>query len=135
MIHSVEIYRSKVDCTNHGVTHPAITTDTDRDSVPERYPMSSQHTPGPWHYSPDVSLHNTALVYGADKYLVADAGRIHRRQPEEQIANAHLIAAAPDLLTACKGLLKCMQVEPECAIYKAHMKLAEDAIAKAGGRP
>lgn len=62
--------------------------------------MSTQHTPGPWRYVPDVSLHNTALVYGPDKFLVADAGRIHRRNPDETRANALLIAAAPDLLEA-----------------------------------
>lgn len=44
------------------------------------------------------------------------------------------VSATRDLLTSCKGLLKIMQVEPECAIYKAHMELAEKAIAKAESR-
>jgi len=46
--------------------------------------------------------------------------------------DAPLLAAAPDLLAACQKLLNVMEAEPEaCGIYKAHMQLARDAIAKA----
>ena len=96
--------------------------------------MITHHTPGPWHYSPDVSLHNTALVYGADKYLVADAGRIHRRQPEEQIANAKLIAAAPDLLDALRDMTEFYAQVTASPDEDSVLAAARAAIAKAEGR-
>lgn len=61
---------------------------------------NATHTPGPWHYSPDVSINGTKLVYAPDGYLVADAGRIPRRTESETLYNARLIAAAPELLEA-----------------------------------
>lgn len=54
-------------------------------------------SPGPWHYSDSNSLNQTALVYGPDGYLVADAGRIHHRTEIEQRANGNLIALAPEM--------------------------------------
>lgn len=63
-------------------------------------------TKGPWHYNEDLSQHGTRLIYGYDRYLVADAGRIHRRTEEEMTANAQLIAAAPDLLRVAKNFVE-----------------------------
>jgi hypothetical protein len=63
---------------------------------------TAQHTPGPWHLNEKLSRHNTALIYGPDDYLIADAGRIQKRSENETKANAALIAAAPDLLAALK---------------------------------
>jgi hypothetical protein len=64
--------------------------------------MSTQHTPGPWHFTNELNAKRargkflTVLPVG-DDCPVADVNR-HRGPSSE--ANARLIAAAPDLLTA-----------------------------------
>lgn len=64
----------------------------------------TEHTPGPWKYD-----ETWALVHGADNSEVC---AIHSGSPGEQrnnrnvvYANAHLIAAAPELLAALKEAL------------------------------
>jgi hypothetical protein len=109
--------------------------------------MTKHHTATPWH----VGAGN-----GADA-IFADSGRM-RLEPggttlypvctvvrgwneAEDQANARLIAAAPELLAALRGLL--VQLEgPQClasdhpgSFYMAELIRAQDAIAKAtGGR-
>lgn len=58
------------------------------------------HTPGPWH------LHNMEqnTVCGPDYGAIAFANT--RRDKREDHANARLIAAAPELLEACKQTVK-----------------------------
>lgn len=57
---------------------------------------NAQHTPGPWKHHPPTGtvkaadLNLVALVYGDDPECAEDA---------RQIANCHLISAAPDLLS------------------------------------
>ena len=66
---------------------------------------SKQHTPGPWTI---VSTFNASdcdgkllcSIEGADLYLAEVWGDIGSK--EEAEANARLIAAAPDLVAACK---------------------------------
>lgn len=58
-----------------------------------------QHTPGPWTRGPHVT------VYGPDYYVVATAATSERGVTEKH-ANADLIAAAPDLFSACKSALE-----------------------------
>jgi hypothetical protein len=66
-----------------------------------------EHTPGPWEVFPGERFHpgiegmdgKISVVIYADQD--EDYG-VHGRTPEEALANAHLIAAAPDLLAACK---------------------------------
>lgn len=47
---------------------------------------------------------------------------------KDRVSNANLIAAAPDLLEACKAL------QMEAAARNCGLKIADDAIAKAEGR-
>lgn len=66
--------------------------------------MSTQHTPGPWlieaetcHTGDIATVHNTAdkwVTIYAPHWMETGMGE------HEQSANAHLIAAAPDLLKA-----------------------------------
>lgn len=69
--------------------------------------MVSGHTPGPWSVDTTkitLAIRSTAAK-GGERYRVASLG-IGRRTPDAvDVANARLIAAAPDLLAACKALL------------------------------
>lgn len=73
--------------------------------------MSAQHTPGPWlieaqnsHTGAIATVHNTTDVWveiWSENWIVTGMG------PEEQSANARLIAAAPDLLEALRMVMAC----------------------------
>jgi hypothetical protein len=52
----------------------------------------------------------------------------------EQVANANLIATAPDLLRAIKPLVKRIKAEDSWAKDYNQIKFAEEAIAKAEGK-
>lgn len=101
-----------------------------------------KHTPGPWHLSSKGD--GRTYVEGGD---TADdiACLLMDHAQSENNANARLIAAAPDLLAACKAIIathpkhhwrigspgsvaRMEQEEQEAAI-----ELARAAIAKAGG--
>ena len=92
-----------------------------------------EHTPGPWEVSQYCEGGAGAQlgVKGYDRPVYWNY-RIYRNETDvEAKANARLIAAAPDLLFACKKLLNVLESEPECKIYKAHAMLAREAINKA----
>jgi hypothetical protein len=92
----------------------------------------SRHTPGPWKEDAWV---------GTDPYDDPDGPFVEvgnvRWSPNkvdvpaaiEQTANARLIAAAPELLEACEGLLNAL---PSATTHPA-IKAARAAIAKAKG--
>lgn len=95
----------------------------------------SKHTPGPWVVKHDV------VIYGRDSFTIigsAGTGNLHR--PDE-IANANLIAAAPDLLEALEGMLyrytglvncgDCGSWDPESEVEVID---ARKAIARAKGQ-
>ena len=82
----------------------------------------SKHTPGPWELWGTAS---PSQVIAAENYFVAQTlGR-------NDEANARLIAAAPDLLVACKELLEVWEEAP--AYGHASAVKARAAIAKAEG--
>lgn len=85
------------------------------------------HTPGPWGVEP---------VYGwvRDKNLNCVAQYRHSNfiQPDEQVANAHLIAAAPDLLEAIEEMLADLpELQYVGARFFSAVDIARAAIAKA----
>lgn len=109
------------------------------------------YTPGPWHVMVGTfGKHHdpkSATVYATNNDLVYVA-RCDGSQPMchdnlDAIANAHLIAAAPELLSSCKALLEIAEESVEicdhdagicfCGI-KRDIDIAKDAIAKAEGR-
>lgn len=61
--------------------------------------MNSQHTPGPWNATKD-SLTNRVTIWGPN-----NVGKGCRTMHANVEANANLIAAAPDLLSALEDLL------------------------------
>ena len=76
------------------------------------------HTPGPWHYRSAAhtkNLFGVSIFHGRDERnegLIADlSGRYKSYRTEAEIdpvtkANARLIASAPDLLAALKGMMR-----------------------------
>lgn len=66
--------------------------------------MKTKHTPGPWL----VGSYDDGVVFGGDAYAVARMIEpIDRKNAKKKsIANANLIAAAPELLAALVAMLE-----------------------------
>ena len=99
--------------------------------------MSAKHTPGPWAVEgPMGEDHPWIVEAGRPTYewrciasVTADGDEIG---PLEGMANARLIAAAPDLLKVCKAAKKFLEsdlVEPGRTLFWALV----DAIKKSEG--
>jgi len=97
---------------------------------------TSKHTPGPWkptRYWQDHNVGNfwtcdiESLAGGVSHICRVQAGHNTNEAYELCRANANLIAAAPDLLEACKNFLYGRKDNREC---EAEMRAA---IAKAEG--
>lgn len=87
----------------------------------------SKHTPGSWTMRADPTGGMSHEIYGS----FVTIARTYAAAREHE-ANARLIAAAPDLLAACKAIAKCFggnedQVWPEITAVR-------NAIAKAEGK-
>ena len=70
----------------------------------------SEHTPGPWRVEREgdrkSEWHSIEAPLGGRYGSIADTlNRDHVISPDEDHANAHLIVAAPELLTVLDGLL------------------------------
>lgn len=88
--------------------------------------VDTKHTPGPW-FVQDRFVDGDNSVLAKDGFEVADApsiqcrkarnGRLVRRDipVEEQVANIHLIAAAPELLEALRPLAAWAALRPDGA--------------------
>lgn len=91
------------------------------------------HTPGPWATKEgDRSRREMSLIAKACDadfiigYAICEAQ--NKEQREEDLANARLIAAAPDLLSALQGVLRIADRKT------AEFDAARAAIAKAEGK-
>lgn len=90
--------------------------------------MKSKHTPGPW-----------TVLQVCDKLYICtgEQGNIPLNSlsiadvKNKNKANAHLIAAAPDLLFAIEGLVEAMKSEGYPLPFQALTQQAASAIAKA----
>jgi hypothetical protein len=95
---------------------------------------NTQHTPGPWH----VGLKPGPIIYGSDSSQVADL-RADLIDKNERDANARLMAAAPELLTALETLMARAAKDAEHYAPDGNEPIwgligdASDAIAKATG--
>ena len=98
--------------------------------------MTSKHTPGPWVAGKDVA---TNVFTDCRRYLICSCEDIteYDTTDSEKKANARLIAAAPELLAALRGMIDYaaseIGIKPEKAVG-GHFKAAREAIAKAEGR-
>lgn len=86
------------------------------------------HTPGPWIVRTED--HNAVRIFSTDDYIVARVFEAHRLGvAEERMANAALIAAAPELLKWAKAFEDMLLRE-----YQQAPSELSSAIAKAEGR-
>lgn len=81
-----------------------------------------KHTPGPWTY-------REGMISGGNKIKIAEMDQCHMPNIEHY-ANAALIAAAPELLEACKKAIIAIE-ERELTVAIAFL---EAAIRKAEGK-
>lgn len=102
----------------------------------------SAHTPGPWTFEPreyrsrvDPKEVHCLGIFGADgeEIVVTDSGYY-----PPKIADAYLIAAAPELLAVAKQLVRVAELLREANACPLGIKVAsvraQAAIAKAEGR-
>ncbi|MEJ3975712.1 hypothetical protein [Providencia rettgeri] len=71
--------------------------------------MEFKGTPAPWNYNDNIA----GAIEGSTDDLVACAYPMHYENKEKMKANAHLIAAAPELLEA---LIELVQSYDKCSI-------------------
>ena len=96
-----------------------------------------KHTPGPWR----IHRYAACVVEGEDGRTVATTGGYSDNTSDgayvvENEANAHLIAAAPDLLATLKSTVIALEECADCLdSYRiGQLEAARSAIAKAEGR-
>lgn len=98
--------------------------------------MEFKGTPAPWNYDGNVR----GAVEGSIDDLVASVYPMHYENAEEMKANAHLIAAAPELLESLIELVSAMEryeidVDERAPVkHTEMMNKAKAAIAKALGQ-
>lgn len=101
------------------------------DTAPNEAPKigKPKFTPGPW----TVPTDNQEAVISKRQHYVADCRKcVDWLPPSERRANAHLIAAAPELYGALTELVRCVRGGDETAGFSMDDALAEadDALAK-----
>lgn len=94
--------------------------------------QKTQHTPGPWYIVNSLNPNHSFEIFGADGYHVA---RFEKDGIETELANARLIAAAPELLEACKEMVRHLEETDfdVCGTPDSLMNKWKAAIAKATG--
>jgi hypothetical protein len=71
--------------------------------------MSTQHTPGPWTTDGDAYSGNLDIVAPTGRIAMLDC-EFSEETEDVLTANAHLIAAAPDLLAALREIVAAVEV-------------------------
>jgi len=98
------------------------------------------HTPGPWTARPSFSMDWDFAIETADVDIAHVLRLARHDEPRELavgLANANVIAAAPELLAALKTLrfiLEALDLDPAAEDYTSILERADLAIAKAEGR-
>lgn len=103
----------------------------------------AKFTPGPWAVA-DYNIHQVIAVHdgpdidGRHQHTICNTSdEYSKARFDEQSANARLIAAAPDLLAACRAALathSCETSEPGLPTLQEVESVLLAAIAKAEGR-
>ena len=96
--------------------------------------MDTKHTPGPWIFYSDTPSTDP------DWHIVTNASRrrvvanVHIEPGNEMaLANAHLIAAAPDLFAVANAAMQCIGELPPTQARAEVMQMLQSAIAKPTG--
>lgn len=73
--------------------------------------MKAAFTPGPWNIVMFLKKHNgfTHRIHDSVDNTIVEIPTAYEGLQEETRANARLIAAAPDLLEACKYFVQCVE--------------------------
>lgn len=109
----------------------------------------TKHTPGPWSAqlnAPTAAIPGHLIEAGDVRHPVALLWEgVGTKGKPRQIANAHLIAAAPELLDALRAAVLNCPHDEDCDYIAGEVAVADDcdcwkanaraAIAKAEGRP
>ena len=98
--------------------------------------MTNAHTPGPWGIDRDIRRGmewNNHIVDQRRGYAICFMAHSDGQAPERDKANAHLIAAAPELLDAINSLCDRIDDEGCTPLDWAEFTAARAAIAKATG--
>jgi hypothetical protein len=103
---------------------------------------NDNHTPGPWKYqNGHDGRHPRRIITNGGPAMIAIMADTEASGSLAPLFNAKLIAAAPELLAALRGLLvhfegpQCLAADYPGSFYMAELERAKDAIAKAtGGR-
>lgn len=95
-----------------------------------------QHTPGPWQAQAWSCHAATTIVSGdtdacGDQFMVIAECAGQGRPSDHCLADARLIAAAPDLLAACQALIAHCDENPPMGDSLWSVQLIRYAIAKA----
>lgn len=91
------------------------------------------HTPGPWQRDLYGNRILRSQVLTTDGLLIASLGDTDL--PEDHCDNASLIAAAPELLEACRDIYSKLCSRPDdCHVFDRNRAQLRDAIAKATGK-
>ncbi len=97
----------------------------------------SKHTPGPWKYSTEPQPNGCPII-GAQGLMIAMLAHTVKQadQRETALANARLIAAAPELLEALRvaALALAHATETVPVVYDDDYNRVSAAIAKAVGQ-
>jgi hypothetical protein len=112
--------------------------------------MGDKHTPGPWHVANEgfarKGLWSAPTVYATDddlRYVAvcACADELNFHSATDNLANAHLIAAAPDMLAALRVARDCViesfdyaEDADDLLMAEARLRDVDMAISKAEGK-
>jgi len=94
------------------------------------------YTKGEWKFNrPIIETDNTKICVMEEPHYMPDCGDAtwYNGCVENMEANAHLIAAAPDLYEACKALIEAVDEDYDIIGYGREMTIRE-ALAKAEGK-
>lgn len=91
--------------------------------------MKAKHSPAPWNVRPDYGKENVYRLWDEDSNYHADTS------PEAMDANARLISAAPDLLSAAMDALESLKrlKDADGAYRVTNISQLQTAIKKAIG--
>lgn len=98
------------------------------------YTANTQHTPGPWSIAMDDGAYPKAIIEALDGDGYESTIAVVYKFDDNLDSNAHLIAAAPELLAALEQIDSYLSpMEGEEDVYAEIRGVIHDAIAKAKG--